>query len=169
MSSNLWGVPGIPIHPEIMECPPIQPAKGKPSARHRPGAAIRTVSTIARVLLGIQFVVFGFNGFVRFLPAPPSIPPHAFAFYAAITVPHFTYFVFGVQLIAGLLVLVNRYVPLALVALGAVLANIFAFHITMWPQAIFPMPILALALWFLTAWPIRSQFAPIFAQKVEAA
>jgi len=168
MSSNLWGVPGIPLHPEIMECPPIQPETGKPKARRRPSAAANIVPTIARVLLGVQFVIFGLNGLVRFLPAPPSIPPDAAAFYAAMVAPHFAYFVFGVQLIAGLLVLVNRYVPLALVALGAVLANIFAFHITMWPQAIFPMPIIALVLWFLTAWPIRSQFAPLFVQKVEA-
>ncbi|HYK52024.1 MAG TPA: hypothetical protein VEV38_00625, partial [Candidatus Eremiobacteraceae bacterium] len=131
--------------------------------------AMRTVSTIARVLLGIQFGVLGLNGFVPFIPAPPHIPQQAIAFATAMAVTHFSYFVFGVQVIAGLLVLFNRYVPLALVALGAVLANIFAFHITMWPQAIFPMPILALVLWFLTAWPIRSQFAPLFAQKVEAA
>ncbi len=169
MGSNLWGVPGIPVHPEIMECPPLQPLSAKPRSRGRPSAAMNRVATIARVLLGIQFVIFGLNGFVRFLPAPPSIPPLAAAFYAAIVTSHFTFFVFGVQLIAGLLVLVNRYVPLALVVLGAVLANIFAFHITMWPQAIFPMPIVALVLWFLTAWPIRSQFAPLFAQKVEAA
>jgi len=121
------------------------------------------------VLLGIQFGFLGLNGFVPFIPAPPHIPQLAVTFATAMAVSHFSYFVFGVQVIAGLLVLLNRYVPLALVVLGAVLANIFAFHITMWPQAIFPMPVLALVLWFLTAWPIRSQLAPLFAQKVEAA
>jgi hypothetical protein len=111
----------------------------------------------------------GFNGFVQFIPSPPYIPPTAMAFYGAMMTSHFAYFVFGVQVISGLLVLFNRYVPFALFMLGAVLANIFAFHITMWPQALFPMPIVALVLWFLTAWPIRSQFAPLFVQKVEAA
>ena len=165
MSSNLWGVP---VHPEIMECPPLNAESGKSHAHRRPRAIMKTVSTIARVLLGIQFGFLGLNGFVMFIPAPPYIPPAAVTFATAMAVTHFSYFVFGVQVIAGLLVLFNRYVPLALVALGAVIANIFAFHITMWPQAIFPMPIIALVLWFLTAWPIRSQFAPLFVQKVEA-
>ena len=64
----------------------------------------------------------------------------AVTFAGAMAASHFTYFVFGVQVIAGLLVLLNRYVPLAIVTLAAVLANIWAFHITMWPSAIFPMP-----------------------------
>jgi len=130
---------------------------------------VKAVSVAARISLGIVFGVFGFNGFVHFLPNPPYIPPSAMTFAVTMATTHFAWFVFGVQVIAGMLVLFNRYVPFAIVMLGAVLANIFAFHITMWPQAIFPMPIIALVLWFLTAWPIRSQFAPIFAQKVEAA
>ncbi|MBC5805959.1 MAG: hypothetical protein DLM53_07525 [Candidatus Eremiobacter antarcticus] len=128
---------------------------------------MKTVYPIARILLGIQFGILGLNGFIPFLPAPHSIPPAALAFASAMSVSHFTYFVFGAQVIAGLLVLFNRYVPLALVVLGAVLANIFAFHITMWPATIFPMPIIALILWFLVAWPIRSQFAPIFVRRIE--
>jgi len=166
VSSNLWGVP---VHPEIMDYPPVQPRSGKRGVARKPRAAVLAVSGASRILLGIMFGVFGFNGFVHFLPNPPYIPPTAMAFYGAMMTSHFAYFVFGVQVVAGLLVLFKRYVPFALVMLGAVLANIFAFHITMWPQAIFPMPIIALVLWFLTAWPIRSQFAPIFAQKVEAA
>ena len=166
MSSNLWGVP---VHPEIMDYPPVQPRSGKRGVARKPRAAVLAVSGASRILLGIMFGVLGFNGFVHFLPNPPYIPPTAMAFYGAMMTSHFAYFVFGVQVVAGLLVLFKRYVPFALVMLGAVLANIFAFHITMWPQAIFPMPIIALVLWFLTAWPIRSQFAPIFAQKVEAA
>jgi len=130
---------------------------------------VKAVSVAARISLGIVFGVFGFHGFVHFLPNPPYIPPFAMTFAVTMATTHFAWFVFGVQVIAGMLVLFNRYVPFAIVMLGAVLANIFAFHITMWPQAIFPMPIIALVLWFLTAWPIRSQFAPIFAQKVEAA
>lgn len=166
MSSNLWKVP---VHPEIMEYPPVKSGSGKRRVGRKPRTALDVVAGAARILLGIQFGVLGINGFVHFLPNPPYIPPTAMAFYGAMVTSHFAYFVFGVQVISGLLVLFNRYVPFALVMLGAVLANIFAFHITMWPQAIFPMPVIALALWFLTAWPIRSQFAPIFVQKVEAA
>ncbi|MBV8246142.1 MAG: hypothetical protein JOZ38_09500 [Candidatus Eremiobacteraeota bacterium] len=123
------------------------------------------VYTIARLLLGLMFLVFGLNGFLHFIPNPPVIPAAAAAFMMAMFVPHFAYFVFGVQALCGILLLVNRYVPLALVMLGAVLANIFAFHLTMWPASIFPMPLIALALWLLTAWPIRSYFAPLLTAK----
>lgn len=165
MSSNLWGVP---IEPE-MEHPPAHSGLKKRRVGRKPKTALKTASVAARILLGIQFGIFGLNGFVHFLPNPSYIPPTAMAFSLAMVTSHFAYFVFGVQVIAGLLVLFNRYVPFALIMLGAVIANIFAFHITMWPQAIFPMPVIALVLWFVTAWPIRSQFAPIFVQKVEAA
>lgn len=166
MSSNLWGVP---IHPEIMENPPVHTESKKRRVARTPRTATKVALAAARILLGIQFGVLGLNGFVHFLPNPPYIPPVAMVFSVAMATSHFAYFVFGVQVIAGLLVLFNRYVPFALVMLGAVIANIFAFHITMWPQAIFPMPVIALVLWFFTAWPIRSQFAQIFVQKVEAA
>lgn len=130
---------------------------------------MKNVYLVARILLGIQFGILGFNGFVTFLPNPPYIPPAAAAFFGAMVSSHFSYFVFGAQVVAGLLVLFNRYVPLALVILAAVLANIWAFHITMWPAAIFPMPVIATILWFIVAWSIRSSFSPLFAKKVEPA
>ena len=123
------------------------------------------VWTIARVLLGIIFIVFGLNGFVPFIPGPPTVPEHAGAFVGAMMASHFAYLVFGVQLIAGLLLLVNQYVPLALVALAAVISNILTFHITMWPATIIPLPILVTVLWFVVAWPMRRHFAPLFARR----
>lgn len=123
------------------------------------------LSLVPRVLLGVMFALFGFNGFVPFIPTPPTIPPAAGAFFGAMTQSHFSYLVFGVQLICGVLLLIDRYVLLALFALAAVIVNIFAFHITMWPAAIVPMPILALVLWLLTAWPLRDRFAPLFKAK----
>lgn len=78
---------------------------------------------------------------------------------------HFSYFVFGVQVLCGILLLVNRYVPLAIVLLAAVIANILEFHITMWPAALIPMPALVTVLWFIVAWPLRAQFAPLFTSK----
>jgi uncharacterized membrane protein YphA (DoxX/SURF4 family) len=109
----------------------------------------------------------GLNGFLLFLPPPPTgIPPNAMAFSGAMFASHYVYFTSGVQLLAGLLLLVNRFVPFAVVVLAAVLVNILAFHITMWPQTLFPLPILAVVLWFLTAWPLRERFAPLFTARV---
>ncbi len=125
---------------------------------------MKIVSTVARILLGIMFTVFGLNGFLHFIPSPAFPPGYLLDFFTAIVGSGFYVMVFGVQLICGLLLLTNQYVPLAIVALAAVLANILTFHATMNPQG-FPPAILAVILWFLTAWPIRAQFAPIFARK----
>jgi putative oxidoreductase len=115
----------------------------------------------ARILLGVLFVVFGFNGFVPFIPNPQSIPQTAGAFFGAMVQSHFSYFVFGVQLIGGLLLLVNRFVPLAVVLLAAVIANVIAFHITMWPATLIPMPLVAAILWFAVAWQVRDRLRPL--------
>ena len=127
---------------------------------------MKIVTVIARVLLGLMFFVFGLNGFLNFIPAPP-IPGPAGAWFGAMFATHYLVLIAGVQLIAGALLLTNQYVPLALVALAAVIANILTYHITMlhegWPLAAF-----VTVLWFIVAWPLREHFAPLFARKVSA-
>jgi len=125
---------------------------------------MKIVSMIARILLGVIFTVFGLNGFLHFIPSPAFPPGYLLDFFTAIVGSGFYVMIFGVQLICGLLLLTNLYVPLAVVALAGVLLNILTFHATMNPQG-FPPAIVATILWFLTAWPIRAQFAPIFARK----
>lgn len=125
---------------------------------------MRVVGITARLLLGALFAVIGLNGFLFFMPAPPpsSMPQHAVQFSVLLVSTHYMWMTAGAQLLAGILLLVNRYVTFALVVLAAVLVNIFTFHITMWPQTLVPMPILALMLWFLAAWPLRQRFAMLF-------
>ncbi len=125
---------------------------------------MKIVSTIARILLGLTFTVFGLNGFLHFIPSPTFPPGYLMDFFTAISGSGFYVLIFGTQVIVGILFLTNLYVPLAIVVSGAVLANILTFHATMNPQG-FPQAIIALICWFLIAWPIRGQFAPIFARK----
>ncbi|MDQ6933543.1 MAG: DoxX family membrane protein [Candidatus Eremiobacteraeota bacterium] len=125
------------------------------------------VVLVCRLLLGLMFTVFGLNGFLLFMPPPPHIPGYAGAFSAAMMSSHYVYLTAGVQLLCGVLLLLNRYVPLALVMLAAVIANILTFHITMWPQPLVPFPILVTLLWLIVAWPLRAHFAPLFVRKVE--
>ncbi len=77
---------------------------------------------------------------------------------------HWVKFVDVVELIVGLLLLTNRYVPLALVTLAAIIANILFFHIAMQPQTL-PIPLVVVVLWFLVAWQHRASFAPLLAAK----
>jgi putative oxidoreductase len=124
---------------------------------------MKVVVLIARTLLGLMFFVFGLNGFVHFLHAPP-VGGLAGEFLGAIVASHFSVLIFGVQLVAGILLLSNQFVPLALVLLAPVLVNILTFHITMQPAGL-PPGLIATALWFIVALPLRSHFAPIFVRK----
>ena len=121
----------------------------------------------ARLLLGLIFLVFGLNGFLFFIPAPAHIPGAAGAFAGAMFTSHFMWFTAGVQVICRLMLLTNQYVPLALVVLGAVLSNILAFHITMYPQGL-PQAVITTLIWIVVCWPLRSYFAPLFARTVPA-
>ena len=127
---------------------------------------MKIVTLLARILLGLMFFVFGLNGFLNFIPAPATIPGPAGAFNGAMQQTHYTWFVSGVQVVCGMLLLTNQFVPLAIVVLAAVLSNILVFHLTMLPMG-FPLAILATVLWFIVALPLRAHFAPLFAQHVE--
>ena len=77
---------------------------------------MKTTTVIARFLLGITFLVFGLNGFLHFIP---SSPPSGTAgqFVGALFVSHYLVPIFLLQIISAVLLLVNRYVPLALTLL----------------------------------------------------
>jgi hypothetical protein len=114
---------------------------------------------IARVLLGLMFVFFGLNGFLNFLPAPPltGVPG---AFLGALITSHYVFLVCAVQLLAGLMLLLNQFLPLGLALLAPVIANIVAYHLTMQRSAA-QLAILATILWAFLAWKFRAYFAPL--------
>jgi putative oxidoreductase len=124
------------------------------------------MTTIARILLGLIFLVIGLNGFLFFMPTPPITGPAA-TFFNLMISSHYSVLVFGVQVIAAIMLLTDQFVPLALVALAAVLANVLDFHITMQPAGL-PLPLFTTLLWFVVAWPLRSHFALLFARRVAA-
>jgi hypothetical protein len=118
---------------------------------------------ISRLLLGLVFVFFGSNGFLHFLPA--TLPPGlAGQYIAALIQSHYVLVVSAVQVISGLLLLVNRYVPLALTMLGPVIVNILLFHIFLLPQGLVIAVVVAI-LWFILFFRYRQHFAGIFVQK----
>jgi hypothetical protein len=113
--------------------------------------------TASRVLLGLIFVVFGLNGFLHFLPQPPmSGPPAAFAG-ALFASGYFFPLLKGTEVLAGLLLLSGRYVPLALTVLAPVIVNILAFHAFLAPSGL-PLPLVILVLEVFLAWGYRTAF-----------
>lgn len=125
---------------------------------------MKTVSVIARYLLGLMFTVFGLNGFLNFIHQPPPANPLALQFFISISASHFAAFFFAVQLLAGLLLLSGFYVPLALTLLAAEIYNILAFHLTLAPASIAPA-LLAAVLWVLVFLQYRSSFKDVLAAK----
>ena len=125
---------------------------------------MRIAGLIARYLLGLIFVVFGANGFLHFIPMPPPAGV-AGQFMGALFVSHVLVVVFLLELAGGILLLVGRYVPLALVLLGPVIVNIVLFHVFMAPSGL-PLAAVVVVLWGLTAWTVRSAFAGIFQSRV---
>ena len=124
---------------------------------------MRIASIIARYLLGLIFLVFGLNGFLHFIPMPP---PKGLAaqFGGAIFVSHYWVVIFGLQVIGAVLLLVNRFVPLALVLLGPVIVNIFFFHALMAPEGL-PLAIVVVVLWVILAVRYKQYLAGIFVQR----
>lgn len=117
------------------------------------------VSTIARYLLGLIFTVFGLNGSLNFIPAGPT-PPLAVQFFTVLVQSHYASVVFAIQLVCGLLLLANQYVPLALTLLGAIIVNIVLFHIFMAPSGL-PLAFVVVVLWLLVAYRVRFAFSGI--------
>lgn len=125
---------------------------------------MKILSLVARILVGLLFVVFGLNGFLNFLNMGPMPTGLAGQFIAALVGSHYFWVVAGLQIAGGALLLVNRYVPLGLVLLGPVIVNIILYHLFMNPSGIV-LPIVVVILWFIVFYAHRQNFTGIFAQR----
>jgi uncharacterized membrane protein YphA (DoxX/SURF4 family) len=121
---------------------------------------MKILTIIARIFLGLVFVLFGSNAFLRFLPMPPLPEGTAGLYLKAFFDSGYVYVIGGMQLIGGLLLLIGRFVPLGLTILAAIIFNIWAFHILMAPEGFPPAAIVTVLELFLI-WQYRSAFAPI--------
>ncbi len=117
---------------------------------------MNVAATIARIVLGLIFTFAGVMMFV--ISNPPPQPGLAGAFTDVFMRSHYALFVGAAQIAIGVLFLLNRYVPIALIMLAAFLYNSFAFHITM-AQAALPAPLIVLALAIIVALKYRPLFA----------
>jgi uncharacterized membrane protein YphA (DoxX/SURF4 family) len=126
---------------------------------------MKIATLIARILLGLLFLVFGLNGFLHFIPMPPPTGLAA-QYMGALYVSHYLVVIFLVQVIGGALLLANRFVPLALILLGPVLVNILLFHSFMAPAGL-PLALVTTVLWGLVFYGVRRAFAGVFIQRVQ--
>lgn len=123
---------------------------------------------VARYALGLIFFVFGLNGFLHFLPQPPmSGAPLDFVM-ALVGSGYVMPVLKGSEVIAGALLLSNRYVPLALALLAPAVVGIVGFHTVLAPSG-FPMALLVLVLELYLAFSYRRAFAPMLQAQNEPA
>ena len=121
---------------------------------------------IARFLLGLIFLVFGLNGFLHFIPAPP---PSGIAgqFVGALFVSHYLVPIFLLQITSSILLLVNRYVPLALTLLAPIIVNILLIHMLMLPSGL-PLALVVTVLWIVVFLSVRSAFGGLLQPRISA-
>jgi uncharacterized membrane protein YphA (DoxX/SURF4 family) len=127
----------------------------------------RFFPAIARVLFGLPLVVFGLNGFLNFIKPPPDLvmSEKAIQFSTALMESGYMTPLIGTTLLVpGLLLLINRFVPLALVLLAPFLVNSILFHVFLERSGL-PMAVIFVALELYLAWVYRAAYRPLFVSR----
>ena len=114
---------------------------------------MKTLTNISRFLLALIFTVLGLNGFLQFIQG-------------AISVSNYLLIIFALQLISGVLLFINRYVPLALTILSPVMLNVLLYGVLISPAG-FGFAFLVAILWTVVLISVRSAFAGIFKARVK--
>ena len=125
---------------------------------------MKILTLIARLLLGLVFLVFGLNGFLNFLNMGPMPTGLAGQFFGALFLSHYIWVIAAVQVAGGALLLVNRFAPLGLVLLGPILVNIICYHVFLNPSGAVPAAVVTV-LWLIVFYGHRQHFSGIFAQR----
>ena len=128
-------------------------------------SAGRIVTAIIRILLGVMFLVFGLNGFLNFMPTPKDMPQEILDVVGALTQAGYITVVSGAEVLVALMLLMNRFVPLALVLLAPIVVGIITFHIAMAPATIGP-GIVVLLMELYLVWAYRGAFRSMLLAKV---
>ena len=129
---------------------------------------MKLAATIARCLLGLAFTIFGLNGVFQFMKPDPKQLPTGLGneFMHSVNASHYMAGVAAFMIIAGVLLLVGRFVPLALTILGPIFVNILLFHLCFQPATIL-FPLLFIALYLLVLIRNFSPFTALLKAKAE--
>jgi putative oxidoreductase len=127
---------------------------------------MKIISLIARILLGLCFLVFGLNKLHTFIPASamPALTPAAISFYMALMSEHLIQIIAILEIISGILLLANRFVALALTLLGPIVVNIFIFHSVLAPAGL-PVAAIVVVLYVIVMRHHKAAFDPILRMK----
>ncbi|SOC11509.1 hypothetical protein SAMN05880501_106182 [Ureibacillus xyleni] len=123
----------------------------------------KKIMHLSRILLGVIFLGAGLNGFIVFFGFESLFPtsPEAMALFT------FDYLLVAeksLEVICGMLLLVNRYVPLAIAVLLPLVVNILLLHLFLDPSLLFLAIILLILEGYLLIF-YKAHFIQIFDKK----
>ena len=123
---------------------------------------------IARYLLGVPLIIFGLNCFLNFIPQPKmALPEGAVAFTKALMDTGYMMKLIGAtQVISGLMLVTNLFVPLALALFAPFIVNALAFHLVLEHSGLVPAGVF-LALELYLAWAYRKAYCSMLAMKTK--
>jgi len=127
---------------------------------------MQRIPSVLRTVLGLAFVVFGRNYVLGFLPQPKTIPPDVITFMVPFIGAKYMGLIKTIEIASGLLLIGNRFVPLALTLLAPILVGITWFHVQLEPSGL-PVPIVLVALEVALAYFYRDAFAPMLQARTE--
>jgi putative oxidoreductase len=128
---------------------------------------MKIVAVIARLLLGLVFLVFGLNHLHSFIPTGPMPTGTVGEFFGILLSTRYIYVVGGLEVLGGILLLINRYVPLGLTLLAPIIVNILLVQALMQPSGL-PVGVVVTLLWLLVYLRVRSAFAGILQQRTQS-
>ena len=137
-----------------------------PSAESK-SCRCRIATTVVRFLLGLPLVVFGLNMFFHFIPEPKTpMSEGAMAFAGALVNSGYMMQLIGVtQLVVGVMLVTNRFVPLALALFAPFMVNSIAFHVFLEPSGLI-MAGVFMAMELYLAWAYRAAYRSMLAARV---
>jgi uncharacterized membrane protein YphA (DoxX/SURF4 family) len=121
------------------------------------------LTTAARIILGLVFVGSGLGGLLGKPPTltSPPLPEGLIALFEGMVKSGYLFHLLKLtELSVGVLLVANRFVPLALTILAPVVVNIVAFHLFLMPAGL-PVALVVLALNVYLAWAYRDHFRSV--------
>ena len=118
---------------------------------------MKIASAIARYVIAAMMLLGGGSTF--FMGSPPPEPGLMGQFNQIFFASHWAQVVGFAQVVMAVLLIANRYVPLALVMVAAFVYNSLAFHFLIAPPALLPMAFIVPVLWVIVALRYRDAFA----------
>ena len=112
----------------------------------------------ARIILGLIFLVAGLNGWAVILGMEPFAPTSPQAM--ALLTGYLLVLEKSTEVVCGLLLVCNRFLPAALAILAPIVANILLFHLFSDP-ALLPLAILVTLLETFLLFMYRESFKPL--------